>query len=58
MLHFKFCFHSKFKYIVTITDYLYIGDKKKKSSCIPPALLLSPDRADMDCGIDRLSREI
>ena len=40
------------------TDYLYIGDEKKKSSRIPPALLLSPDRADMDCGIDRLSREI
>ena len=40
------------------TDYLYIGDQQKKSSRIPPARLLSPDRADMDCGIDRLSREI
>ena len=39
------------------TDYLYIGDEKKKSSRIPPALLLSPDRADMDCGIDRLYKE-
>ena len=33
-------------------------DEKKKSSRIPPALLLSPDRADIDCGIDRLSSEI
>ncbi len=41
-----------------LTDYLYIGDEKKKSSRIPLALLLSPDRADMDCGIDCLSREI
>ena len=26
-------------------------DEKKKSSRIPPTLLLSPDRADMDCGM-------
>ena len=46
---------------LSATDYLYIGDytlEKKKSSSIPLALLLSPDRADMDCSIDRLSREI
>ena len=40
------------------TDYLFIVDLKKKSRRLPPALLFSPDRADMDWGIDRLSREI
>ena len=40
------------------TDYLYIVDLKKNSRCLPPARLLSPDRVDMDCGIDPLSREI
>ena len=40
------------------TDYLYIVDLKKKSRRIPLAQLLSPDRPDMDWGIDRLSREI
>ena len=40
------------------TDYLYIVDLKKNSHRPPPALLLSPDRADMDCDIDRLSREM
>ena len=32
------------------TDYLYIGDEKKKSSRIPPALLLSPDSRKYLCG--------
>ena len=41
-----------------ITDYLFIVDLKKKSPRLPPARLLSPDRADMDCGIDCLSREM
>ena len=36
---------------------LIYWDEKKKSSRIPPPLLLSPDRADMDCGIDRLYKE-
>ena len=49
---------SIFTWNTSTTDYLYLGDEKKKSSRIPLALLLSPDRADMDCGIDRLSREI
>ena len=40
------------------TDYLYIVDLKKNSRCPPPARLLSPDRADMDCGIDGLYKEI
>ena len=32
------------------TDYLYIGDEKKKSSRFPPALLLSPDSRKYLCG--------
>ena len=32
------------------TDYLYIGDEKKKSNRIPPALLLSPGSGKYLCG--------
>ena len=48
----------EFEQWVYTTDYEYIVDLKKNSRRPPLALLLSPDRADIDCGIDRLGREI
>ena len=44
--------------LLNTTDYIYIVDLKKKSCRLPPARLLSPDRADMDCGIDSLSSQL
>ena len=50
--------NASFKSPPVPTDYLYIVDLKKNTRRLPLARLLSPERADMDCGIDLLSREI
>ena len=52
----KYSFHVRGNLLAT--DYIYIVDLKKKSCRLPPAQLLSPDRADMDCGIDSLSSQL